>query len=196
MYRDMSPYGQFRMHYTPVLPQFYENIYSQEEGIKKILFEMDSMAAYLNKLANGLKEEGAARAELAVKLQKLADELHALQEYVKQYLRGGLTRDPVDGSYSPIYGVLKQIVDFYNNETLTWDECKATGVTWQQLADLGAENEGGSYMTYAAFDLESVMWLTSVPGIGYIEHETVCYNPVKTLDTNAGGYQDSREVEV
>lgn len=46
-----TPFGSFLTRYTPVIPQFYQNIYSQEEGIKKILFELDSLATYVNELA-------------------------------------------------------------------------------------------------------------------------------------------------
>lgn len=182
----MSPYGSFRMRYTPALPQFYENIYSQEEGIKKILYELDSLATFANQVAKDLEDETQTRGSLALRVNQIVQTLNEIQDGVSQYLQGGKTRDPIDGSFSPVYGVLKQIVDFYNSDTLTWNECKQTGVTWDQLAQLGAENSGGSYMSYAAFDLESVMWLTSA--VGSITHETVCYNSVDDIDTDTNGY--------
>lgn len=195
MYQPIGPYGMFRTMYTPVIPQFYRNIYSQEEGIKKILLEIDSICEYLDRLAGELNGEEEARNDLAHFVNTLSSELNDLREYVNQYLRGGMSRDPIDGSYSNIYGIIKQMFDYDRAGMCTWNQLKSLNVTWAQLAKAKYQDKP---MTYVDFELQFYNYVYDIPDYSYnadVFSTLPCYNPVSSLDTDAGGYQSSEEVK-
>ena len=111
------PYGSYTA-YTPALPQFYWDVYSAEQRIKHICYEIDKIIAYANMLGvniNATHEDVAKLQELFQKfqdqglaelyeklLQKWIDENHkAIYEHLAKQVFFGLTDDGYFCAYVP-----------------------------------------------------------------------------------------------
>lgn len=68
------PYGSYTA-YTPALPQFYWDVYSAEQRVKHICYEIDKIIAYASYLA-----------EL---LGKNNEDMQELRDYVNEFLTSG-----------------------------------------------------------------------------------------------------------
>ena len=111
------PYGSYT-EYTPALPQFYWDVYSAEQRIKHICYEIDKIIAYANMLGvniNATHEDVAKLQELFQKFQdqglaELYEKL--LQQWVDdnmeriisravKFVYFGLTKDGYFCAYIP-----------------------------------------------------------------------------------------------
>lgn len=68
------PYGSFTA-YTPALPQFYWDVYSAEQRIKHICFEIDKLIKYADSLGTNMNWLYDALTELQAALDELADNI-------------------------------------------------------------------------------------------------------------------------
>lgn len=134
----MYPIAPFRdfTTFTPAVPAFYENIYSAEEGIKKILFELERLAEY----ANAIAEEVNDKTDLE-RLDRRVAELEAEVEEIIAALdglaAGGKYRNPLTGGYDYAYVVAKQLSSALRFECMTWSELRAAELTWADIAARG-----------------------------------------------------------
>ena len=171
LYPLVPPYGAFTK-YTPVVPAFYRNIYSQEEGLKKILFELDKLAAYANELANAINSIDLR--VLDRRLNYIERRLVKLEQAFESIKRGGRVRNPVSGLYSYTYVALKQMYDVLRVHSMTWRGLAATGKTWNEL------NNGKTY-------IEIDMLANTIFGDGA---EIIKYTPTRGIDDDTPGFKE------
>lgn len=69
---SIVPYGSFTA-YTPALPQFYWDVYSAEQRIKHICYEIDKLIAYADSLGVNLNVTHEDVAKLQEDMQNLKD---------------------------------------------------------------------------------------------------------------------------
>ena len=106
--------------FTPTLPQFYWDVYSAEQRIKHICYELCKMHCYSDYLARQLEELGtdtenalaAMRAELAQKQDELRAEMLAL---IKALEVGQLQWDVQLGTYTDTVEAQR---DMFNDVTI------------------------------------------------------------------------------
>ena len=134
----LVPFGAFT-DFTPVVPAFYKNVYSPEEAIKKIIYELDKLAAYANEIAEEVNDKSDIE-RLDLRVSILEDALAELQEQFDAIEAGGRYRNPITGGYDYAYVVAKQMYDLLRLHAMTWKELKAKGLTWQELAANGKTN--------------------------------------------------------
>lgn len=74
--------------FTPALPDFYWNVYSAEERVKKICFELDKLCNYANMLADNINIDHTLIDELQKALKNIEniDELNEQVELIEQVL--------------------------------------------------------------------------------------------------------------
>ncbi len=171
IYPLVPPYGAFTK-YTPVVPAFYRNIYSQEEGLKKILLELDKLAAYANELADAINSIDTSI--LNRRLAFIERRLSKLEKAFESIKLGGRVRNPVSGLYNYTYVALKQMYDVLRVHSMTWRQLAATGKTWEEL------NNGKTY-------IEIDMLANTIFGDGT---ETVKYTPERGIDVNTPGFKE------
>lgn len=135
-------YGAFTK-YTPSVPDFYRNIYSQEEGLKKILLELDRLAAYANEIAETVNaNEDVMRLQRRVaRLSEAVSDLLARIEGME----AGYQRNPADGLRESGYVADRVMYDLLRVYGMRWSEVSATGKTWAEIAETGR--------TYAEMDM-------------------------------------------
>ena len=78
------PYGSYTA-YTPALPQFYWDVYSAEQRIKHICYEIDKIIAYANMLGVNINATHEDVAKLQELFQKFQDQ--GLAELYEKLLR-------------------------------------------------------------------------------------------------------------
>lgn len=69
---SVAPYGSFTA-YTPALPQFYWDVYSSEQRIKHMCYEIEKVIAYANMLGVNLNATHNDVVKLQEELQSLKD---------------------------------------------------------------------------------------------------------------------------
>lgn len=170
----MYPIVPFRdfTAFTPSVPAFYNNVYSQEEGIKKILYELDKLAEYANAIAEEVNDTtnyvrmDKRVAQLESEVRGIADELDALAA-------GGRYRNPVTGGYDYAYVVARQMYAALRIQCMTWAELRDAGKTWAEIAAEGK--------TYLEVDIASnILFGDSVP-----KYRT---DAAALIDTDTPGY--------
>ena len=77
MYSSLIPYAAFTS-FTPALPEFYWNVYSAEQRIKHICYELCKMHAYSDYLAERIDELG----------EDLENELDAIRKEIDEWEKG------------------------------------------------------------------------------------------------------------
>ena len=158
---------------SPSVPAFYNNVYSQEEGIKKILYELGKLAEYANAIADEVNDTADFErmdrrvAQLEADVERIADELDALNA-------GGKFRNPVTGGYDYAYVVARQMYAALRIQCMTWAELRDTGKTWEELAASGK--------TYLEVDMASNILF----GDGTPKYKT---DNAAKIDTDTAGYR-------
>lgn len=111
------PYGSYTA-YTPALPQFYWDVYSAEQRVKHICYEIDKIIAYANMLGvniNATHEDVAKLQELFQKFQDqglaelyekllqqwVDDNMERIISRVVKFVYFGLTNDGYFCAYIP-----------------------------------------------------------------------------------------------
>ena len=161
----LVPYGAFT-RYTPAIPAFYRNVYSSEEGIKKILFELCKLSAYANELADALNDLDEGEAQLAGRVKDLAKRIDDVSRMLDGLKLGGRSRNPVTGAFDYLYVTFKQIWDTLRVHAMTWRQLAATGHTWAELA--------GDGKTYIEVDmLANDIWGDGTEQIKYTDPDKI-----------------------
>lgn len=134
----MYPVVPFRdfTAFTPAVPAFYENVYSPEEGIKKVLFELQKLAAYANEIAEEVNDKSDV-VRLDRRVAKLEEAVYEIGNELEALQTGGRYRNPVTGGYDYAYVVAKQMYSALRIECMTWRGLASTGKTWAEIAAAG-----------------------------------------------------------
>lgn len=168
----LVPYGAFTK-FTPSIPAFYRNVYSEEEGIKKILFELCKLCEYANELSGALNDLDGDNAQIRLKISILQDRVDAISKMLDDLKLGGKSRNPVSGAFDYLYVVFKQMYDTLRVHAMTWRQLANTGHTWAELA-----NDGKTYIEVDM--ISNVIW-----GDG---SEQIKYTDPAKIDVKTPGY--------
>jgi len=149
----MPPYSAFTQ-YTPTLPQFYWDVYSAEQRIKHICFEIDKIINYAD--------------SLGVQLNITHDDVEELQQEFEQFKESGfadyyeqLLQKWIDENHKAIYEHLAKQVFF----GLTDDGmfCAYVPDSWSDITfDTGAN--------YGAYDYGRLILRFDADGTGVIDN--------------------------
>nr|DAE45672.1 MAG TPA: hypothetical protein [Bacteriophage sp.] len=139
----MPPYSAFTQ-YTPALPQFYWNVYSAEQRIKHICFEIDKIINYADSLSVQLNVTHDDVAELQQEFEKFKEsgffDYYAAQ--IEQWIRDNFNE------------IMKQILNQGIFFGLTEDGYFCANVAYQltfvldTIANYSDENYGRLTITY------------------------------------------------
>ena len=115
----LIPYGQFTQ-YTPALPQFYWDVYSAEQRIKHICFELCKMHNYSDYLATKIDELGEdVEGELKQMQRDLDARMQAFEKEIRDILanlyEGQLQWDVQHGEYTDTVHAQR---DMFNDVTV------------------------------------------------------------------------------
>ena len=168
----LVPYSAFTK-FTPSIPAFYQNAYSSEEVLKKILFELCKLADYANDLAKALNELDGEDDQLALRIRELQRRVDAIAAMLDGLKVGGRSRNPVSGGFDYMYTIFKQMYDTLRVHAMTWRQLANTGHTWQELA-----NDGKTY-------IEVDMISNDIWGDG---SEQIKYTDPDRIDNRTPGY--------
>lgn len=139
----IQPYSAFTQ-YTPALPQFYWDVYSAEQRIKHICFEIDKIINYADSLGVQLNVTHADVAELQQEFEKFKEsgffDYYAAQ--IEQWIRDNFNE------------IMKQILNQGIFFGLTEDGYFCANVAYQltfvldTIANYSDENYGRLTITY------------------------------------------------
>ena len=139
----MPPYSAFTQ-YTPALPQFYWDVYSAEQRIKHICFEIDKIINYADSLGVQLNITHDDVAKLQQEFEKFKesgfDDYYAAQ--IEQWIRDNFSK------------IMKQILNQGIFFGLTEDGYFCANVAYQltfvldTIANYSDENYGRLTITY------------------------------------------------
>lgn len=139
----MPPYSAFTQ-YTPALPQFYWDVYSAEQRIKHICFEIDKIINYADSLGVQLNVTHDDVAELQQEFEKFKES--GFNEYyekqIEQWIRDNFNK------------IMKQILNQGIFFGLTEDGYFCANVAYQltfvldTIANYSDENYGRLTITY------------------------------------------------
>lgn len=156
MYSPIIPYAGFTK-FTPALPEFYWNVYSAEQRIKHICYEICKLVHYADMLGDSINELSdevdaklrAIRAETDLKNAQLRDEIMHLLETLQI---GQLQWDCQRGSYQDTVTAQR---DMFNDVTVhsysvgqlesVFDDI---GMTVDGLANSGINVKGFAVMNH------------------------------------------------
>ena len=160
--------------FTPSVPQFYQNAYSSEEALKKILFELGRLAAYANDLADAINDRRDFE-RLELRVARLEEWANNVRDALDALVNGGRARNPMSGMFDFLYIILKQMYDTLRTHAMTWRQLAATGRTWAELA--------GDSKTYIEVDMLS----NDIWGDGT---ELIKYTSPNRIDVNTPGFYE------
>lgn len=172
------PFRDFTM-YTPVVPAFYKNIYSPQEGIKKILLELDRLAAYANEIADAVNDD-TRYTDLERRVSQLTEDVERIQDELDAIAAGGRYRNPVTGGYDYAYVVAKQVLDLLRTHCMTWRQLAETGMTWGAMHDAGH--------TYLELEMES----NDIYGNGKPQYKLTAHDKIDVF--SPGYFEDVRNI--
>lgn len=167
----IGPYGAFT-RFTPSIPAFYRNVYSTEEGIKRILFELEKLVAYANELADAINDRTDFE-RLERRVAMLEEWQREVSAAIAALVNGGRARNPLSGMFDYAYVIFKQMYDTLRTHAMTWRQLANTGHTWAELASNGK--------TYIEVDMIS----NDIWGDGT---ELIKYTNPGGIDTNTPGF--------
>lgn len=173
IYPLLPMFSQFALGSPPELPNLYWDVYSNEERIKKICYELAALKNYANKIAEQVNQMSGDLSKYYAAIDKLEKRLKELEDTIDLIARGGTVRNPVTGMKSLLYVALRQIWDAVRTRAATWREAHDSGKTWADLA--------GSGFTYIAFDLNSRAAFD-------LDGDAFKYTPTDHIDTDTPGF--------
>lgn len=127
MYSSLIPYAAYT-NFTPALPEFYWNVYSAEQRIKHICFELCKLHAYSDYLSEQIAELGE---DVEIEIKEIREEVEKKQQdFRNEIIRlieeldvGDLQWDVQHGRYTDSVNAQRDMfndvtVHSYNNEQL------------------------------------------------------------------------------
>lgn len=152
MYNAIIPYAAYT-EFTPALPEFYWNVYSAEQRIKHICYELCKINAYCDYLAKKQNELGqdvedtlnALFDELDDWKKKLHDEIIRL---ISDLQVGSLQWDVQHGYYIDSQEAMRDMFNDVTVHSITVGELNELDMTVESLAECGLNVRGLAVMSY------------------------------------------------
>ena len=153
----IMPFHLWATQYTPVIPKFYWDVYSQEERIRLICLELDRLRAYINymfceleKLFEELDEALKAAEELAEQLAAKLEECERLIEQIRTEILQLTERvtecerlaNRANENAIEAYNLANEAKDIAETARDTADEAKADAEQAQATADNALQTAG------------------------------------------------------
>lgn len=139
--------------YTPVIPKFYWDVYSQEQRIKHLCEEYDRLAHYASMLS---EEINAIEAVTPEELQAVVDyfnaQLASLKKLIEQLEAGTLQWDVQRGDYRDTVEAQRDMFNDVTVHSMTIAEFNALDLTVESLANCGLNCRGLAVMSYWLVD--------------------------------------------
>lgn len=164
MYSSLIPYAAFTQ-FTPTLPEFYWNVYSSEQRIKHICYELCKLHAYSDYLAEQINLLGEdVEGELKEMQRKIEQEQKSFRDEIMHILAdlqiGSLQWDVQHGKYTPTIEAQRDMfndvtVHSYNNEQLE-TVFESTNMTVEKLANSGLNVKGYAVMNHALLEPDAI----------------------------------------
>jgi len=120
-------------HFTPALPNFYWNVYSAEERVKKICFELHKLCDYANMLADNINIDHVLIDELQKALENI-EQIDELDEQVKA----------LQETADTIQGILEQLPSYDEFVSLSNDVLRKV---WKPEAPLSVDGTSGQVLS-------------------------------------------------
>lgn len=142
------PYGSYTA-YTPALPQFYWDVYSSEQRVKHICYEIDKLANYANYLADTIKKiDAVSPDEFARYKDKLDSEIAALKTEIYDLQVGALSWNVQHGEYTSSKQAQRDMFNDLSVHAITVKTLNSLDMTVKDLADCGLNVRGLAVMSY------------------------------------------------
>lgn len=142
------PYGSYTA-YTPALPQFYWDVYSAEQRVKHICYEIDKLANYANYLADTIKKiDAVSPDEFARYKDKLDSEIAALKTEIYDLQVGALSWNVQHGEYTSSKQSQRDMFNDLTVHAITVKTLNSLDMTVKDLADCGLNVRGLAVMSY------------------------------------------------
>lgn len=142
------PYGSYTA-YTPALPQFYWDVYSAEQRVKHICYEIDKLANYANYLADTInKIDAVSPDEFARYKDKLDSEIAALKTEIYELQVGSLSWNVQHGDYTSSKQSQRDMFNDLTVHAITVKTLNSLDMTVKDLADCGLNVRGLAVMSY------------------------------------------------
>lgn len=139
--------------YTPVIPKFYWDVYSQEQRIKHLCEEYDRLAHYASMLADEINEiEAVTPEELQAVVDYFNAHLAALKKLIEQLEAGTLQWDVQHGDYRDTVEAQRDMFNDVTVHSMTIAEFNTLDLTVETLADCGLNCRGLAVMSYWLVD--------------------------------------------
>ena len=142
------PYGSYTA-YTPALPQFYWDVYSAEQRVKHICYEIDKLANYANYLADTIKKiDAVSPDEFDRYKDKLDSEIAALKTEIYDLQVGALSWNVQHGEYTSSKQSQRDMFNDITVHAITVKTLNSLDMTVKDLADCGLNVRGLAVMSY------------------------------------------------
>lgn len=141
------PYGSYTA-YTPALPQFYWDVYSAEQRVKHICYEIDKLANYANYLADTIKKiDAVSPDEFDRYKDKLDSEIAALKTEIYDLQVGALSWNVQHGEYTSSKQSQRDMFNDLSVHAITVKELNSLDMTVSELSDCGLNVRGLAVMS-------------------------------------------------
>ena len=151
------PYGSYTA-YTPALPQFYWDVYSAEQRVKHICYEIDKLANYANYLADTIKKiDAVSPDEFDRYKDKLDSEIAALKTEIYELQVGALSWNVQHGEYTSSKQSQRDMFNDLSVHAITVKTLNSLDMTVKDLADCGLNVRGLAVMSYSLIDKFDVL---------------------------------------
>ena len=151
------PYGSYTA-YTPALPQFYWDVYSAEQRVKHICYEIDKLANYANYLADTIKKiDAVSPDEFDRYKDKLDSEIAALKTEIYDLQVGALSWNVQHGEYTSSKQSQRDMFNDLTVHAITVKKLNSLDMTVKDLADCGLNVRGLAVMSYSLIDKFDVL---------------------------------------
>lgn len=151
------PYGSYTA-YTPALPQFYWDVYSAEQRVKHICYEIDKLANYANYLADTIKKiDAVSPDEFDRYKDKLDSEIAALKTEIYDLQVGALSWNVQHGEYTSSKQSQRDMFNDLSVHAITVKTLNSLDMTVKDLADCGLNVRGLAVMSYSLIDKFDVL---------------------------------------
>lgn len=143
----LPPYWGYTQ-YTPVIPKFYWDVYSQEQRIKHLCKEYDRLAHYASVLAEEINSiESVTPEELQVVVDYFNAQLAALKKLIEQLEAGTLQWDVQRGDYRDTVEAQRDMFNDVTVHSITIEEFNELDLTVSELAECGLNCRGFAVMS-------------------------------------------------
>ena len=141
------PYGSYTA-YTPALPQFYWDVYSAEQRVKHICYEIDKLANYANYLADIIKKIDAVSTDEFDKYKdELNSEIAALKTEIYDLQIGSLSWNVQHGEYTTSKQSQRDMFNDLTVHAITVKKLNSLDMTVKDLANCGLNVRGLAVMS-------------------------------------------------